>query len=131
MTRSARAGGPWPRWGFLVGFAVVLTAVVAWWLLHPRTELTPYVKPARVTGQDVTVTYIGGTCQQGAHLDIDEDTEQVVLTVRTWTRVDSCDDAGVGYTLTGRLGAELGSREVVDGACEVPKYARYGDCRQP
>lgn len=112
-----------------VGLLLVVTMV--WWFARTRPVPAPFTKPVQVDGLDVTVTYIGSECQDGSRLDIDEHPEKVVLTVYTWSDAGSCSDVGIAYELSGRLSSALGTRRLVDGACEMPKFENYGDCQQP
>lgn len=77
------------------------------------------------------MSYVGGSCQDGSRLDVAEDRERVVLTVRTWTRATSCDDVGVQYTVSALLAEPLGDRELVDGACLEERFTRYPACAGP
>lgn len=110
---------------------LVVASALAWWVGLRREEPAPFTSWVAVESTRVEVSYVGGSCQDGSRLDVAEDRERVVLTVRTWSRATSCDDAGVQYTVSGRLAEPLGTREVVDGACLEERFARYADCAGP
>lgn len=108
---------------------VLVLGAVAWRLLDTRIgDPTPFVKPAVVDGAAVTVDYVGSQCQDGSRVEVDERDDRVVLTVWTWSWAGGCSDVGVGYRVSATLDRPLGTREVVDGACLRPEYARYSDC---
>jgi hypothetical protein len=113
--------------------AVVVSAgvlgVAGWWLLG-HSEPVPWSKPATVDGSLLRLTYIGSECRDGADAEVKEDSTRVVVTVRETVRARSCSDVGVPYDLDVLLDAPLGGRELVDGACQMPAYASYIDCRQ-
>lgn len=110
---------------------VVAVLALAWvaWYAFGQSEPTPWTKPAEVEGHVVHLTYIGSECQDSAAVDVEEDAERVVLTVRATVRATACNDVGVGYEIDARLDAPLGDRELVDGACQVAELATYADCR--
>jgi hypothetical protein len=112
----------------LVAGSVAALLASWWWVDLSRGEPTPFVKPAGVEGRTVTVTYTGSHCQDGSHLDVEERTHDVVVTVYEWEYPTGCDDMGVPYTLTATLSDDIGDRSVVDGACAVPKLQQYPDC---
>ena len=108
---------------------LLLAVAIIWWLNREREELLPWAKPASVSGRTITVTYTGSECQDGSRLEVHEESDRVVLTVVTWTDARSCDDVGVAYSLEVTLSSDLGQRTLVDGACELPKFQGYADCR--
>lgn len=107
---------------------LVVAAALAWWAGLRRETPAPFTSWVAVESTQVQVTYTGGSCQDGSRLDVAEEADRVILTVRTWTRAMSCDDVGVEYSVSARLDAPLGSREVVDGACLEERFARYPAC---
>lgn len=114
----------------IVAAAVIgVLSLAAWWIFG-QSEPTPWNKPARVNGAVVQLTYTGSECRDGAGADVDEDSERVTITVTETVRAMSCSDVGVSYDIQVRLDAPLGDRELVDGACQMPKYARYIVCGQ-
>ena len=121
MSRSVRLG--------LAGVMTVLVAVaIIWWLNRESEELSPWEKPASVTGRTIKVTYTGSECQDGSRLEVREESDRVVLTVVTWTVALSCSDVGVPYSLEATLSSDLGDRTLIDGACELPEFSNYQDC---
>jgi|SRR5690606_37084560 len=119
------------RWLFILAAAPVIGVVsVAAWYFFGKSEPTPWNKPARVDGAVVQLTYTGSECRDGAQAEVEEDSERVTITVRETVRARSCSDVGVPYDIQVRLDAPLGARELVDGACQMPKYAQYTDCEQ-
>ena len=116
------------RWALPIAGGLLLILIAWWWIDLTRGEPKPFVKPAIVEGRNLQVNYTGSSCQDGSRLDVDEHTDQVVVTVYAWEYPTGCDDRGVPYTLTATLSDDLGSRAVVDGACKVPKLQRYTDC---
>jgi hypothetical protein len=83
---------------------------------------------ARVDGRTARAVYTGSSCQDGARLLAEEADDEVVLTVVTWSFATSCDDVGVTRTVSADLADALGDREVVDGACALPRFREHGDC---
>lgn len=110
---------------------VVAVLALAWvaWYVFGQSEPTPWTKPAEVEGRVVHLTYIGSECQDSAAVDVEEDAERVVLTVRATVRATSCTDVGVVYEIDAQLDAPLGDRDLVDGACQMAELASYTDCR--
>jgi hypothetical protein len=102
---------------------------IAGWYVFGQSEPTPWNKPATVDGAVVRLSYTGSACQDSADVDVDEDSTRVVVTVRQTVRARSCNDMGVPYDVEVRLDNPLGDRELVDGACRMPEYASYGECR--
>ncbi len=110
--------------------ALVATGAAFYWF--GQSEPTPWSKPARVDGDVVHLRYIGSQCQDDASVDVEEHDDQVILTIRTTVRADSCPDVGVRYNIDAHLDAPVGDRELVDGACLVPKFSHYSACsREP
>ena len=110
---------------------LVLILIAWWWIDLTRGQPRPFVKPAVVEGRSLRVNYTGSYCQDGSRLDVDERTDEVVVTVYTWQYPTGCDDRGVPYTLRATLANDLGDRPVVDGACDVRELQRYTDCSEP
>jgi hypothetical protein len=109
-------------------FALVVLGTAGWYFFG-QSEPTPWNKPAKVDGVIVRLTYIGSECQDGADVEVDVDSTRVVITVSETVRARSCSDVGVPYDVEVRLDAPLADRELVDGACQMPEYARYIECR--
>jgi hypothetical protein len=119
------------RWRLILAAAAVIGVVsVAAWYIFAQSEPTPWNKPATVDGAVVQLTYTGSECRDGAQADVEEDSERVTITVRETVRAMSCSDVGVSYKTQVRLDAPLGDRKLVDGACQMSKYAHYIDCGQ-
>ena len=114
------------RLAALLGVLAVLG--LAGWYVFGQAEPTPWNKPARVDGQTIHLTYTGSECRDSADVDVDEDATRVVITVQETVRARSCNDVGVTYELQAHLNAPLADRELVDGACEMPKFTNYSDC---
>ena len=126
--------GQLPKRG-VVGFLVLLVAGVALgvvgiagWYVLGLTEPKLWSKPAAINGGNVRLTYHGSACRDGADVDVDEDSTRVVITVREIVRARSCDTVGVRYDVEVRLDAPLADRELVDGACQMSKYANQSEC---
>ena len=87
--------------------AVLLAvAVLATWTVSRTgdTHPVPWDKPAEVDGEVVHLTYVGSECRDGATVDVQEDADQVVLTVQETDHSRSCSDVGVTYDLDGATG---------------------------
>lgn len=108
--------------------ALALAGCLAGWYIFGQSEPTPWNKPAKVDGTTVLLTYTGSECRDGAEVDVDQDADRVVITVRETVRARSCSDVGVAYELQAHLDAPLADRELVDGACDMSRYANYPDC---
>jgi hypothetical protein len=109
---------------------VVGAALLAWVVVRAGdTEPVPWDKPAAVDGDVVRLTYLGSECRDGASVDVAEDAEQVVLTVRETVHARSCSDVGVTYEHEVRLAGPLDGRELTDGACLEQELARRPACR--
>lgn len=127
--RGMLAGVPRSLWGRLATLLGVLAVLgLAGWYIFGQSEPTPWNKPARVDGTTIHLTYTGSECRDSADVDVDEDAARVVITVQETVRARSCNDVGVTYELQAHLDAPLADRELVDGACDMPKYANYPDC---
>ena len=109
------------------GFVLGAIGIAAWYVLG-LTEPKLWSKPAAVDGANVRLTYYGSACRDGADVDVDEDSTRVVITVREIVRARSCDDVGVLYHVEVRLDAPLAERGLVDGACQMSKYANQSEC---
>lgn len=124
----------WPQRGetklrvVLAAASALVVLGTAGWYVFGQSKPTPWNKPATVDGAIVRVTYIGSECQDGADVEVDEDSTRVVITVSETVRARSCSDVGVPYDVEVRLEASLADRELVDGACQMPEYARYIEC---
>lgn len=118
--------------GGVIAILLAATALVALgivgWLVFGQSDPTPWNKPAKVDGAVVQLTYTGSECQDDADVEVEEDSDRVVITVRETVRAMSCSDVGVSYEVEVRLHAPLADRELVDGACEMPEYANYIEC---
>lgn len=129
MSKMAQRGAS--TWRLIIAAASLVGVVsVAAWYFFGQSEPTPWNKPARVDGAVVQLTYTGSECRDGAQADVEEDSNRVTITVRETVRAMSCSDVGVSYDVQVRLDAPLGDRELVDGACQMPKYAHYTECGQ-
>lgn len=104
-----------------------VVGVVGWYVLG-QSEPTPWNKPATVDGALVRISYTGSECQDSAEVDVVEESTQVVITIRETVRARSCSDVGVPYDVEVLLDAPLADRSLVDGACQIQKYANYLDC---
>lgn len=107
---------------------VVLAATVLllWWGLT-RSEPTPWGE-VEVDGTHLVVHYVGGECDRSATLEVEEDADEVVVTVMVSDWALSCSDVGVPRRLDGTLEAPVGGRDVVDGACRRAEYAEHLAC---
>lgn len=129
MSRMAQRGAV--TWRLVLATASVIGVVsVAAWYFFGQSEPTPWNKPAGVDGAVVELTYTGSECRDGAQADVEENSKRVTITVRETVRATSCSDVGVSYDVQVRLDAPLRDRELVDGACLMPKYAHYPECGQ-
>ena len=109
------------------GFALGVVGIAAWYIFG-QSEPKLWNKPAAIDGATVRLTYYGSACRDSADADVDEDSTRVVITVRETVRARSCDTVGVRYDVEVRLDAPLADRELVDGACQMSKYANQSDC---
>jgi hypothetical protein len=116
-------------WRLLLAAASVIGLVaVAAWYFFGHSEPTPWNKPATVDGATVRLTYTGSECRDGVQADVEEDADRVTITVKETVRATSCNDVGIIYDLVVQLDSPLGTRELVDGTCQMPQYARSIDC---
>ena len=111
----------------IVVLALVVAALVAW-SLRALAEPRPWVKPPTIDGEVVTTTYTGSDCQSYDHVDVDEGSERVVITVWETVLARGCNDMGVPYDVRVELDETLGDRELVDGACLVEELEGRADC---
>ena len=111
----------------VAGFALAVVGITAWYAFG-LTEPKPWSKPAAIDGGNVRLTYYGSACRDGADVDVDEDSTRVVITVREIVRARSCDANAVVYHVEVRLDAPLADRGLVDGACQMSKYANHSEC---
>ena len=109
------------------GFALAVIGIAAWYIFG-QSQPEPWTKPAAIDGATVRLTYWGSKCRDSADADVDENSTRVVITVRETLRARSCDANAVRYHVEVRLDAPLADREVVDGACQMPKYANRSEC---
>lgn len=109
------------------GFALGIVGIAAWYIFG-QSEPAPWNKPAAIDGATVRLTYYGSACRDSADADVDEDSTRVVITVRETVRARSCDAVGVLYDVEVRLDAPLAERGLVDGACQMSKYANHSEC---
>ena len=109
------------------GFALGVIGIAAWYIFG-QSEPATWNKPAAIDGATVRLTYYGSACRDSADADVDEDSTRVVITVRETVRARSCDLVGVLYDLEVRLDAPLADRALVDGACQMSKYAKRVEC---
>lgn len=109
------------------GFALGVIGIAAWYVFG-QSEPKLWNKPAAIDGATVRLTYYGSPCRDGADADVDEDSTRVVITVRETVRARSCDASAALYHVEVRLDAPLADRELVDGACQMSKYANQSEC---
>lgn len=109
------------------GFALGAIGIAAWYIFG-QSEPAPWNKPAAIDGATVRLTYYGSACRDSADADVDEDSTRVVITVRENVRATSCNALGVLYDVEVRLDAPLADRGLVDGACQMSKYANHSEC---
>jgi hypothetical protein len=116
----------------VLGGIAVASLAVAGFALHQlaQSEPTPWNKPAKVEGDVAHLRYIGSQCQEDASVDVEQDDREVILTVLTPVRTGDCPDVGVPYSIDVKLGAALGERELIDGACLIPELAHYAACHR-
>ncbi len=127
MSRWPQRGAMRLRVVLVAAFALLVLGTAGWYVFG-QSEPTPWNKPATVDGAIVRFTYTGSECQDGADVQVDEDSTRVVITVSETVRARSCSDVGVPYDVELSLDAPLADRELVDGACRMPEYARYIEC---
>ena len=109
------------------GFALGVFGIAAWYVFG-QSEPSPWNKPAAIDGATVRLAYYGSACRDSADADVDEDSTRVVITVRETVRARSCVAMAVFYHVEVRLDAPLADRELVDGACQMSKYANQSEC---
>ena len=109
------------------GFALGVVGIAAWYIFG-QSEPAPWIKPAAIDGATVRLTYEGSKCRDSVDVDVDEDSTRVIITVRETVRARSCTANAVRYHVEVRLGAPLADRELVDGACQMSKYANHSEC---
>ena len=109
------------------GFALGVVGIAAWYLFG-QSEPAPWIKPAAIDGATVRLTYEGSKCRDSVDVDVDEDSTRVIITVRETVRARSCEAVAIRYDVEVRLDAPLADRELVDGACQMSKYANHSDC---
>jgi hypothetical protein len=110
----------------LLAVVVVVIAGVGsvLWLYHrgtaPRTD-SWVSSPVQVSadGRTVTLHYVGGECDKPSKVDVEERRDEVVLTVTTRESYGGCEDIGITKSIDARLAEPLGTRSLVDGACEA------------
>jgi len=109
------------------GLAFGVIGIAAWYIFG-QSQPVPWTKPAAIDGATVRLTYEGSKCRDSADADVDEESTRVVITVRETVRARSCDAVAIRYHVEVRLDAPLADRELVDGACQMTKYANYSEC---
>ena len=111
--------------------ALLAVAVLVTWTVSRAgdTRPVPWDKPAVVDGEVVHLTYVGSECRDGATVDVQEEADRVVLTVRETDHSRSCSDVGVTYELEVRLDAPVDGRDLVDRACSEEELAQRPGCR--
>ncbi len=109
------------------GLALGVVGIAAWYIFG-QSEPKPWNKPAAIDGATVRLTYEGSACRDGADADVDQDSTRVVITVRETVRARSCEAIAVRYQVEVRLDAPLADRVLVDGACQMSKYANHSEC---
>jgi hypothetical protein len=109
------------------GFALGVVGIAAWYIFG-QSQPVPWTRPAAIDGATVRLTYEGSACRDSADADVDEDSTRVVITVRETVRARSCTANAVRYHVEVRLGARLADRKLVDGACQMSKYANRSEC---
>ena len=109
------------------GLALGVVGIAAWYIFG-QSEPKLWSKPAAIDGATVRLTYYGSACRDSADADVDEDSARVVITVRETVRATFCTLNAVRYDVDVRLDAPLADRELVDGACQMSKYANHSEC---
>ena len=109
------------------GFALGVVGIAAWYVFV-QSEPKPWHKPAAIDGATVRLGYYGSACRDSADVDVDEDPSRVVITVRETVRATSCNSLGVLYDVVVRLDAPLAESALIDGACQMSKYANQSEC---
>ena len=127
MSKSTQRGAATWRLLLVAASVIGLVAVAAWYFFG-HSEPTPWNKPAMVDGATVRLTYTGSECRDGAKADVEEAADRVTITISETVRATSCNDVGISYDIEVRLDAPLGSRELVDGACQMPAFVRSLQC---
>ncbi|CAN5273564.1 hypothetical protein BH09ACT12_BH09ACT12_22400 [soil metagenome] len=97
-------------------------------------EATPWDKPATLVGggaaTSVELTYDGRACRDRVDVAVDEDATTVVITVTETVRTLVCggEDDPTSYDVVVDLGAPLGDRDLVDGACLLGQFGQDPLC---
>src|SRR5687767_6525858 len=87
---EARAAG-WAMGTFVV--LLVGAALLVWVVVRATaTDPVPWDKPAEVDGAVVRLSYLGSECRDGASVDVEEGTGQVVITIRETVYSRACSD---------------------------------------
>jgi hypothetical protein len=111
---------------------VLVIGLVLWFVTAPDPSLARW-DPAQAEvsddGSTVEVFFTGGQCDDHSEARVDESATTVEITVvTTEKRVRGCDDVGVPRSVVAELDEPLGSRNLVDGACNHPDWGRTYRC---
>lgn len=86
---------------------------------------------AEIDGDEVQLDYIGSECQEDAWIDVDEQDDRVVLTVRARVDGGGCSDVGFPHSVSTTLEEPVRDRELIDGACLGNEWDDRPACRKP
>ena len=112
----------------VIAVIVLAVAALAVWFVLSLGDPVPWGKPATVDGDVVRTTYVGSECQTYDRVDVVEDDQRVVITVRETVLAVSCTDAGVAHEVRVELDEPLGDRALVDGACLLAELSERPTC---
>ncbi|WP_323794092.1 hypothetical protein [Nocardioides sp.] len=99
------------------------------YLFFGLDEPTPWDKPARLVDGQIELTYDGRECRDQVDVTVEENSEQVVITVTERVRTLVCRDEEVtSYDVSVELDEPLGDRVLVDGACGLGQFTNDERC---
>ncbi len=106
------------RWRVVAPIALVVT-VVALGLGFFSSSENRTIEAAELTdARTVQIGYVAGDCEDYRRVSTTETDDSVTVTIRAWSFATSCSDVGTRGTATIRLDDDLGSRRLLDGACD-------------
>ena len=99
----------------LVVALLALVGVGAYELTAPDPEVVDWESwSASEDGRTITLRYHGTSCDDEADVEVEEEQQRVLLTLRVTSERDGCDDS-VPKTIDVRLSDPLGQRTVAHG----------------
>lgn len=113
----------------VLGLVVVLLAVVSAVVADrtSRTHARSWDLLSVADGSTVLIRYYGSSCPEDVRVAVDEDDDQVVLTVYQTVLGGSCDASAPSYEMEVELDRPVGDRTLVDGAPDASWWARLLD----